>query len=648
MKPKQTIGQCKIESKDCPLIVEKTDNRKSCVVIVFYEVVYERNFSCVSILYEVLKQTKMAKAAEKKNTAARKNQTCKEKEPTLKTVHIDSMSWKERYKFFMENITVEPMLACYIIPSVLASLATQNLNLEKACRVNLGYHKDVCDALTARRTANYTEEEQQVQQLVASMGIWKTILQSGLPAFLIMFIGSWSDRWGKRKPCMLYPIVGEFMTVVGLMICVYFFDELPMEVAGFIEGFFPALTGGWFTMFMGVFSYLGDVTTVEMRTLRIGIANVFCSLGIPIGLALSGILFKQIGFYGVFSISAVMYIIALYYGYKHIKEPKKLDVPTLPDHSCAFFRDFFDVKHLMDTFRVAFKTGENNRRTKVMLLMLVVMVVIGPMHGEMSVTYLFTRYRFNWDEVDFSIFSTYSMVTNLIGTSLSVGVFSHLLKIDDAIIGIYSSMSKILSSFVYGFATTSLIFYLGAIVEILNGTSFIAMRSIASKLVPTDELGKVNSLFGACEALMPLVYGPMYNATYAATINTMPGAFYILGGFLTLPAVLIFAWMYVQHRKDGKENKNGDTEKQISIVADVFLSAVPKEAQIGSPIGSPVMNGFRKIMDKENEVVNEIKTNGMVNKGFENAGNDVTFRPRAEAKDGEKDGFSNPSFKMEE
>ncbi|KAG5858309.1 hypothetical protein JTB14_007639 [Gonioctena quinquepunctata] len=79
----------------------------------------------------------------------------------------------------------------------------------------------------------------------------------------------------------------------------------------------------------------------------------------------------------------------------------------------------------------------------------------------MSVTYLFTRYRFNWDEVDFSIFSTYSMVTNLIGTSLSVGVFSHLLKIDDAIIGIYSSMSKILSSFVYGFATTSLIFYLG-------------------------------------------------------------------------------------------------------------------------------------------------------------------------------------------
>lgn len=80
------------------------------------------------------------------------------------------------------------------------------------------------------------------------------------------------------------------------------------------------------------------------------------------------------------------------------------------------------------------------------------------------------------------------------------------------------------------------------IVEILNGTSFIAMRSIASKLVPPEELGKVNSLFGVCEALMPLVYGPMYSAVYASTMNTLPGAFFLLGGALTMPAVIIFGY----------------------------------------------------------------------------------------------------------
>lgn len=52
--------------------------------------------------------------------------------------------------------------------------------------------------------------------------------------------------------------------------------------------------------------------------------------------------------------------------------------------------------------------------------------------------------------------------------------------------------------------------------------------------------GKVNSLFGVCESLMPLVYGPMYSSIYAATMNTFPGTFFLLGGGLTTPAVISF------------------------------------------------------------------------------------------------------------
>lgn len=52
--------------------------------------------------------------------------------------------------------------------------------------------------------------------------------------------------------------------------------------------------------------------------------------------------------------------------------------------------------------------------------------------------------------------------------------------------------------------------------------------------------GKVNSLFGVAEAMMPLVYAPMYTSVYTATIKTFPGAFFLLGGGLTVPAVLIF------------------------------------------------------------------------------------------------------------
>jgi hypothetical protein len=99
------------------------------------------------------------------------------------------------------------------------------------------------------------------------------------------------------------------------------------------------------------------------------------------------------------------------------------------------------------------------------------MVIIGPLHEELAVMYLFTRYKFNWSEIEFS-------------------VFAHLLKIHNALISFMCSTSKILSSFVYCFAQNTHQFYLGPLVEILNGTSFISMRSIASKLIGSDELGE--------------------------------------------------------------------------------------------------------------------------------------------------------------
>lgn len=316
-----------------------------------------------------------------------------------KSLTEDVLSWKsmsvrQKCNFLFSNITVEPMVACYIMPSVLASLATQNLNLEKACRVNLAYSDDICSALAARNTTVYREEEAAVQQLVAGMQTWKLALQSGLPSLLILFLGAWSDRTGHRKPCMLLPIVGEFLTSVSLLACTYWFYELPMEAAALAEAFWPAVTGGWFTMLMAVFSYVGDITTVESRTLRIGTVNVFLSIGIPIGMSLSGILYMKIGFYGVFAISTVCYILSFIYGVVVVKEaprppnfipPEKTEKMSI----CANVVDFFAFRHISETFRVAFKEDANNRQRRICVLMIVVMVVVGPMYGKFYILTVF-------------------------------------------------------------------------------------------------------------------------------------------------------------------------------------------------------------------------------------------------------------------
>lgn len=180
----------------------------------------------------------------------------------------DSDSWRRmgfgsKVKYVFRNITVEPLLAFYQVSSVLSSLTTQNLNLQKACRVNLQMDDDVCYGLENKNLSLYADQEVQVQQLVADMLIWQTMIQSSIPCILVIFIGSWSDRNRKRKPCMLVPVIGEIVRNIGLLLCVYYFSELRMEVAGLVESIPTSMAGGLTVLYLAAFSYMGDISSVS-------------------------------------------------------------------------------------------------------------------------------------------------------------------------------------------------------------------------------------------------------------------------------------------------------------------------------------------------------------------------------------------------
>lgn len=66
------------------------------------------------------------------------------------------------------------------------------------------------------------------------------------------------------------------------------------------------------------------------------------------------------------------------------------------------------------------------------------------------------------------------------------------------------------------------------------------MRSIATKLVEPNELGQIQSLFGICEAIAPVIYTTIYTKLYIHTIETLPGAFFLLGAALLAPSIVIF------------------------------------------------------------------------------------------------------------
>lgn len=242
----------------------------------------------------------------------------------------------------------------------------------------------------------------------------------------------------------------------------------------------------------------------------------------------------------MFSISAALHLCGILYGICYIKEVQRKDKDVVKMSKKNIILDFFDKKHVADTFRVVFKKGDNKRRLRVILSMVVMIVINGPVHSEREIAYLFTRYKFNWSEVEYSIFTTFNMMSHVVGNTILMLLFLKLLKINDALIGAIACVSKILSALVEAFAQNQWQFYAGPIVAMLGGGSFIAIRSISSKIVHNNELGKLNSILYTAEILTTMIYSPMYAKLYSVTLTTLPGAFYLLGGVLMVPAVFIF------------------------------------------------------------------------------------------------------------
>lgn len=523
----------------------------------------------------------------------------------------------QKFKYVLQNITVEPLVASLSICDRLKAIAVQNLNLEKACLVNLNYSQEVCKLIMkGQNISQYREAQKEGQELVAGMQIWNNFILYFFPCLLLLFMGSYSDRHNCRKPFMLLPILGNIMMILGLLVSTYYFEEVSLNYVGLIEAIFPALTGSWIVFYMAIYTYISTRTTLKERTFRIGLVSLSNTVANSVGSALAGVIVKELGYYGTFSFVGVTYTMCFVYGCYTIDElpartsvsdgvvdaevdkekaahlnnnhliengrddvaagmyiqqldgtdpkaskgnglPLPICIPAKPSLKSpglrGFLRDFFNTDNIKGTFRCLFHDSQfgstPNRNMTIILMMISVIVIFGPISGEFTIIYLYTRFRFNWNEIDYSIFSTVNTFTHLFGTMFSVVIFTKWLKVDDTIVGVISVLSKIVSGLIYTFANTPAVFYIGPFAALFSGTSFIAMRAIISKLTSAEELGKVMSAFMLFEAIAPMIYNPMYSAVYKNTLDVMPSLFFLLGEFLTLPAIFMFLWIYREDRR---------------------------------------------------------------------------------------------------
>lgn len=127
-----------------------------------------------------------------------------------------------------------------------------------------------------------------------------------------------------------------------------------------------------------------------MKTLRIGIVNLVSTVGMAIGTALSGITFQALGYYGVYGLSSVLLTIGFLYGLIFIKEvPPNKSNNTSQTQINGLFNGFFNATHIQEAFKVTFKDGPHNRKLRIIMIMCIAFLIIGPLNGLWTAIFVF-------------------------------------------------------------------------------------------------------------------------------------------------------------------------------------------------------------------------------------------------------------------
>ncbi|KAG5676219.1 hypothetical protein PVAND_006068 [Polypedilum vanderplanki] len=549
------------------------------------------------------------------------------------------------------NITVEPLVVCWLLPFLMTYAAIENMNFEMACRElvtpETGYEKDICklfvrkdefgincqppaddknnatmqfddvknDAIKERFPEIYAsienqltnvyqflcDAEDQVQNKLSTINSIRNPISSFGPLIIIIFAGPYSDKKNLRVPCMLVPYIGEALGYFTLFIASIFING-PVEFPAYAYRLLPSLTGAENLMVMGIFSYLTAVSSDENRTFRFGMFQILMTIVPIFAQSISPFLIKRWDYTQLFAAMIPVHVIGFLYAIFYLKEVKiekkedkkenaAYDNPTMTttdemistNENIQSFEElttetvvksknacleFFDPQLATYCIRSFLKKRENGLRTIIILFMLMHFVMNGITQGETQNLFLYGRAKLGWDVDKYVYYNVFTIIAGLIGTSIAVGLLSKILKVADIFLVLISTAMSLICRGVYVFASSTVMFFSGTAIDFMYSVKLLGVRSIISKIVPTDDLSTMFALMGLFEALSGFFFPYIYPTFYQFLLknpNYDVSYMFILSGVLFAFAFIVYIiiWKLLKRKEDAEAVNNEEKSPQM-------------------------------------------------------------------------------------
>ncbi|XP_066986954.1 probable peptidoglycan muropeptide transporter SLC46 [Macrobrachium rosenbergii] len=463
-----------------------------------------------------------------------------------------------KLKLVVSSVSLEPVMLLDGIAFSVIIVFVENLQMDKICTVNLNFTEEVCNDIS-----QYQEENLMVQRSFSVFGMYNGIIMAFLPLFFILFMGAWSDKYGRKMPIVISTI-GHLFWSLGYLIN-SMVPSWPVEFL-LLAALCDSLGGGTVSFITTTNAYLSDVTSEESRTSRVGLANSIWFLGGPIGTLLGTYIYKYGGYQVLFGTAAAMYVLSLIFLFflpeSHgpfakkkapvdsdekdvvaptitFKRPSKVEDPTAEISVWKMAKDFFSYDRILDSFRCTFKARGGMVRAFIILLIFCNLL---RRLGRGAYMYLFTRRVLAWKATDYGLWVTYKNFLAALGSLVMVPLLSTGMGISDNYLAILGASASILDYILYGLVSVDSYFlvWIAPCVALLVNSCSIAIRSMLSKFVTGDELGKVSAVMGALDGVMPMISFSLYTSVYHATVHTFPGAQFFFGAGANILMTVFF------------------------------------------------------------------------------------------------------------
>ncbi|XP_060860613.1 proton-coupled folate transporter-like [Metopolophium dirhodum] len=370
------------------------------------------------------------------------------------------------------------------------------------------------------------------------------ILQYLISFAVALIAGAWSDSHGRRrKPLIFLPVIAQVLTD-GLYFGNSYWNWYYYNYFIF-QWIIPALYVGRNIFWIGVMSYVSENSTVKSRTLKHGIIIATYPISSLMGAGLVallkiGIRYRDYDF--LFLVPIFLNLIALLVINLLVK-----DTSDSCNRDIEWQRPNYVLKEFTDLFKDKLKSSA------VVLAILIICqsILVTRIGCDYDLIMLYIKESFMWyndEEVCFTVLKTMAI---FVGIVFSVSVLSHCMKINDLLISISVCCFYIAAAVCYIFAGQFFQIFMITIIYLCHGTVVTIISSLTSKLVPIEQLGRLNSIQMCMNSLLTVGVVTAYQLAFYYIHYTKAGhlcLFTILYVGLTLPILSVFVILYSKYK----------------------------------------------------------------------------------------------------